>query len=223
MLLLTSLCLHWMVRKKIILGAWKILRKLPAVLTILTIYLFIYLFSSAQSLMSNQVRSAPSSVSGWGGNHYFQNQARCRLDARLWLTCRLALARGPSRKRTVEWENLAAQSEAWPVWLARVCITVNKVMNVNPSCRMTLNSYSWDCWRRQGFWQIINNLLAGLRVNCWQEHRIISPFISIACYQYLSFNKFEGHKFISFIITVTCLPSLNNGFTLPYLTKSKSQ
>ena len=91
-----------MVRKKIIVGAWKILRKLPAVLTILTIYLltylfiylFIYLFSSAQSLMSNQVRSAPSSVSGWGGNHYFQNQARCRLDARLWLTCRLALARG---------------------------------------------------------------------------------------------------------------------------------
>ena len=44
--------------------------------------------------MSSQVRSAPSSVSGWGGNHYFQNQARCRLDARLWLTCRLALARG---------------------------------------------------------------------------------------------------------------------------------
>ena len=33
-----------MVRKKIIFGAWKILRKLPAVLTILTIYLFIYLF-----------------------------------------------------------------------------------------------------------------------------------------------------------------------------------
>ena len=60
----------------------------------LFIYLLIYLFSSAQSLMSNQVRSAPSSVSGWGGNHYFQNQARCRLDARLWLTCRLALARG---------------------------------------------------------------------------------------------------------------------------------
>ena len=60
----------------------------------LFIYLFIYLFSRAQSLMSNQVRSAPSSVSGWGGNHYFQNQARCRLDARLWLTCRLALARG---------------------------------------------------------------------------------------------------------------------------------
>ena len=27
----------------------------------------------------------------------------------------------------------------------------------------------------------------------------------------------EGHKFISFFITVTCLPSLNKGVTLPYL------
>ena len=25
----------------------------------------------------------------------------------------------------------------------------------------------------------------------------------------------EGHKFISFIITVTCLPSLNKGVSLP--------
>ena len=28
----------------------------------------------------------------------------------------------------------------------------------------------------------------------------------------------EGQKFISFFITVTCLPSLNKGVTLPYLT-----
>ncbi|XP_068714673.1 cilia- and flagella-associated protein 54-like isoform X3 [Montipora foliosa] len=48
----------------------------------------------AQSLLSSQVRSAHSTVTGLGSNHYFQNQARCRLDARLWLTCRLALARG---------------------------------------------------------------------------------------------------------------------------------
>lgn len=48
----------------------------------------------AQSLLSSQARSAHSSVSGWGGNHFFENQALCRLDARLWLTCRLALARG---------------------------------------------------------------------------------------------------------------------------------
>ena len=26
----------------------------------------------------------------------------------------------------------------------------------------------------------------------------------------------EGHKFISFFITVTCLPPLNKGVTLPY-------
>ena len=44
--------------------------------------------------MSNQVRSAHSNVSGWGGEHYLHNQARSRLDARLWLTCRLTLARG---------------------------------------------------------------------------------------------------------------------------------
>ena len=44
--------------------------------------------------MSNQARSAHSTVSGWGGDHYLHNQARSRLDARLWLTCRLALARG---------------------------------------------------------------------------------------------------------------------------------
>ena len=54
----------------------------------------IIFFISAQSLMSNQVRSAHSTVSGWGGDHYLHNQARSRLDARLWLTCRLALARG---------------------------------------------------------------------------------------------------------------------------------
>ena len=28
----------------------------------------------------------------------------------------------------------------------------------------------------------------------------------------------EGHRFISFFITVACLPSLNKGVTLPYLT-----
>ena len=44
--------------------------------------------------MSSQVRSAHSTVSGWGGDHYFHNQARSRLDARLWLTCRLTLAHG---------------------------------------------------------------------------------------------------------------------------------
>lgn len=44
--------------------------------------------------MSSQVRSAHSTVSGWSGDHYLHNQARSRLDARLWLTCRLALARG---------------------------------------------------------------------------------------------------------------------------------
>lgn len=49
---------------------------------------------SAPSLMSSQVRSAHSTVSGWGGDHYFHNQARSRLDARLWLTCRLTLAHG---------------------------------------------------------------------------------------------------------------------------------
>ncbi|XP_027049490.1 cilia- and flagella-associated protein 54-like [Pocillopora damicornis] len=48
----------------------------------------------APSLMSSQVRSAHSTVSGWGGDHYFHNQARSRLDARLWLTCRLTLAHG---------------------------------------------------------------------------------------------------------------------------------
>ncbi|XP_074609756.1 cilia- and flagella-associated protein 54-like isoform X1 [Acropora palmata] len=52
----------------------------------------------AQSLLSSQARSAHSTVSGSGSNHYFQNQARCRLDARLWLTCRLALARGLSEE-----------------------------------------------------------------------------------------------------------------------------
>ena len=31
------------------------------------------------------------------------------------------------------------------------------------------------------------------------------------------FCSSEGHKFISFFITVTCLPSLNKGVTLPYL------
>ena len=32
----------------------------------------------------------------------------------------------------------------------------------------------------------------------------------------------EGHKFISFIITVTSLPSLNRGVTLPYLSPTLS-
>ena len=31
------------------------------------------------------------------------------------------------------------------------------------------------------------------------------------------FCSSEGHKFISFFITVTSLPSLNKGVTLPYL------
>ena len=172
--------------------------------------------------MSNQVRSAPSSISGWGGNHYFQNQARCRLDARLWLTCRLALARG-----------LAEEDSG----MGKLGGSVRSVTSSIGSClhhcqqgnerESILQNDSQVIFLgllmkslRQCFWQNINNLLAGLRVNCWQEHRIISPFVSIACYQYLSFNKFEGHKFISFITTVTCLPSLNKGFTLPYLTKS---
>ena len=34
-----------------------------------------------------------------------------------------------------------------------------------------------------------------------------------------NYSRFiEGHKFISFIIIVRCLPSLNKGVTLPYLT-----
>ena len=32
------------------------------------------------------------------------------------------------------------------------------------------------------------------------------------------FMFYKGHKFISFFITVPCLPSLNKGVTLPYLT-----
>lgn len=66
-------------------------------LNVVIIILFVS-FSSAQSLLSSQARSAHSTVSGSGSNHYFQNQARCRLDARLWLTCRLALARGLSEE-----------------------------------------------------------------------------------------------------------------------------
>ena len=189
-----------MVRKNIIFGAGKILRKLPAVPTILTIYLlFIYLFSSAQSLMSNQVRSAPSSVSGWGGNHYFQNQARCRLDARLWLTCRLALARG-----------LAEEDSGMGKLGGSVRSVTSSIGSCLHHCQQgneresilqdALNSYSWDCWWRQGFWQNINNLLAGLRVNCW--HYFPFHFHSLLSIL-LSFNKFKGHKFISFIITVT--------------------
>ena len=37
---------------------------------------------------------AQNTPDAWGGNHYLSCQARCRLDARLWLTCRLALAKG---------------------------------------------------------------------------------------------------------------------------------
>ena len=34
----------------------------------------------------------------------------------------------------------------------------------------------------------------------------------------LDFMFIEGHNFIRFIITVMCLPSINKGVTLPYLT-----
>ena len=110
----------------------------------LFIYLLIYLFSSAQSLMSNQVRSAPSSVSGWGGNHYFQNQARCRLDARLWLTCRLALARG-----------LAEEDSGMGKLGGSVRSVTSSIGSCLHHCQQgneresilqdALNSYSWDC------------------------------------------------------------------------------
>ena len=40
---------------------------------------------------------------------------------------------------------------------------------------------------------------------------------SVKLFYYLILCFIEGHKFISFILTVTCLPSLNEGFTLPYL------
>ena len=41
---------------------------------------------------------------------------------------------------------------------------------------------------------------------------------SVKLFYYLILYFIEGHKFISFILTVTCLPSLNEGFTLPYFT-----
>ena len=41
---------------------------------------------------------------------------------------------------------------------------------------------------------------------------------SVKLFYYLILCFIEGHKFISFILTVTCLPSLNEGFTLAYLT-----
>ena len=45
-------------------------------------------------LISSGRKSGQGTPSNWGGNHYLSCQARCRLDARLWLTCRLALAKG---------------------------------------------------------------------------------------------------------------------------------
>ena len=46
-------------------------------------------------------------------------------------------------------------------------------------------------------------------------------WLNVQCYlvRFTVSEKFtEGHKFISFFLTVTCLPSLNKGITLPYLT-----
>ena len=126
--------------------------------------------------MSSQVRSAPSSVSGWGGNHYFQNQARCRLDARLWLTCRLALARG----------------------LAEEDSGMGKLGGSVRSVTSSIGSCLHHCQQGNERESILQNdsqfILLGLFMKSLRQcfffffnfFSVKTPFISLACYRYLS-------------------------------------